>query len=378
MTAPAPGGLLGGRGAGAFFARYWQKRPLLVRAALPGFTGVVTPRRLLDLATRDDLESRLVLRERGRWSLLHGPFRKAELRRLPARGWTLLVQGVNLVDPDADALLRRFAFVPFARLDDLMVSYAVPGGGVGPHFDSYDVFLLQGMGRRRWRYGRQRDLSLVPNRPLKILRRFAPRHDQVLAPGDMLYLPPHYAHDGVALDACTTCSIGFRAVSNQELGWAFLDYLRDGIVLPGRYADPGLRPTAEPARIDPAMRRRFAATLARIRWDRATVTRFVGCLLTEPKANVAFVRPPAPLPRAAFAARIARHGLALDRATQLLYDDKAFYLNGTVVQALAGARWLRSLANARTLTARECAAAPPALIQLLHGWYRHGFVHTSA
>jgi 50S ribosomal protein L16 3-hydroxylase len=373
------GPLLGGRDAGTFLARYWQKRPLLVRGAIPGFTGVVTPRRLLQLATRDDVESRLVVRERGRWSLAHGPFRGSELRRLPARGWTLLVQGVNLVDAEADALLRRFAFVPFARLDDLMVSYAAPGGGVGPHVDSYDVFLLQGSGRRRWRYGRQRDLSLVPDRPLKILRRFTPRHDQVLAPGDMLYLPPHHAHDGVAVDACTTYSIGFRAPSNQELAWAFLDYLRDHLALTGRYADPELHPAAEPARIDDSLQRRFAAPLARIRWDRALVARFIGCLLTEPKPSVAFARPGSPLRRSAFVARISRRGVALDRATQLLYDDSAFYVNGAVVACGRGAaKTLRGLANDRALGARACATAPGALVDLLYDWYRHGFVHPSS
>ena len=244
--------LLGDRSAAAFLARFWHKDALLVRAAMPGFGTMFSQPQLQALATRDDVESRVVIRSGRAWELRHGPFRTADFRRLPARNWTLMVQGVNLHDDRADALLRHFAFVPYARLDDLMITFAAPGGGVGPHFDSYDVFLLQGFGRRRWRYGRQRDLALRPGLPVKVLQRFAPRHAHVLGPGDMLYLPPAYAHDGVAVDACTTYSIGFRAPSHTELAQAFLDHLRDRIDLSGRYADPDLRPAREPARIGPA------------------------------------------------------------------------------------------------------------------------------
>ena len=378
MNAVTKRTLLGGMTPAAFLARFWQKESLLVRNALPEFAGLFKLDDLIALACRDDVEARLVMRHRGRWSLAQGPFALRELRRLPRSHWTLLVQGANLATAAADALLRRFAFVPYARLDDLMVSYAAPGGGVGPHFDSYDVFLLQGTGRRRWRYGPQQDLSLRPGLPLKILRRFTPCHDAVLAPGDMLYLPPHFAHDGIAIDACTTYSIGFRAASNEELALAFLDALRDGIALPGRYADPDLRPTRTPARIDRVMRDKAAATLARIRWDDRRVARFLGAFLSEPKPAVRFA-PPAPIRVAAFAARIARQGLTLDRATQILYDDTALYVNGEVVP-FGGAEFaaLRRLANHRMLSASECAALPRSVIAPLHQWYRYGFLHAAA
>src|SRR6185436_3025229 len=233
--------LLGNRTPRAFLAQHWHKEALLVRQAIPAFGDLFSRARLFALASRDDVESRIVVRARSRFTVAHGPFRRADFRALPARGWTLLIQGVNLHSDAADALLRLFSFLPYARLDDLMVSYAAPGGGVGPHFDSYDVFLLQGFGRRRWRYGRQDDLALRPRVPVKLLRRFTPSHDVTLAPGDMLYLPPAYAHDGVALDECTTYSIGFRASSNTELAQGFLDYLRDQVDLPGRYADADAR-----------------------------------------------------------------------------------------------------------------------------------------
>jgi len=368
--------LLGQRTPRGFLASHWHKQALLVRAALPGFAGLFTRDDLLAFAGRDDVESRLVVRDGARYTLAHGPFRRADFRTLPARGWTLLVQGVNLHSAEADALLRRFAFLPYARLDDLMVSYAVEGGGVGPHFDSYDVFLLQGFGRRRWRYGRQDNLSLRPGLPVKILRRFTPQHDEVLAPGDLLYLPPAYAHDGVAVDACTTYSIGFRAAAHTELAQAFLDFLRDRIDLPGRYADPDLRPAREPARIGAAMQRRVGRALAAVRWDRTTVERFLGTMLSEPKPSVFFAPPARPLARAAFAAALRRRGLALDRRTQWLYDDACVYVNGEAHDWPAGPRApLAALANARALSARQAASLSAAQVALVHESYRHGYAH---
>ena len=199
---------------------------------------------------RDDLESRLVQRQGRRWRVRHGPFGPRELQRLPRSGWTLLVQGVNHALPAAQRLLDAFSFIPYARLDDVMVSYAPAGGGVGPHFDNYDVFLLQGEGRRRWRVSRQRDLELVAGAPLRILRRFRPAREWVLDPGDMLYLPPRCAHDGVAMGGgCITYSIGFRAPDAQELGARFLDYLQDRLRLSGIYEDPGLKPQRHPGRL---------------------------------------------------------------------------------------------------------------------------------
>ena len=333
-----------------------------MRAAVPGFDGHVHARCAACAGRRATTSSRGSSCARARrYELAHGPFRRADFKALPARDWTLLVQGVNLHSDDADALLRRFAFLPYARLDDVMVSYAAPGGGVGPHFDSYDVFLLQGFGRRRWRYGRQADLTLRAGLPVKILRTLRRRqHDAVLAPGDMLYLPPSYAHDGVAVDACTTYSIGFRAATHTELAQHFLDYLRDRVDLPGRYADPGLRPAREPGahrRVDATARRhassRSCAGTAR------TSARFLGEFLSEPKPNDV-LRAAA---GAAFAARLRsaarrKRGVRLDRRAQWLYDDDAH------VRERGGPRWPRgarralvALANARALSPRRREAA---------------------
>ena len=210
------------------------------------------------------------------------------MRHAGARNWTLLVNGVNHHNAQAEQLLRRFAFVPQARLDDVMVSYAAPGGGVGPHFDSYDVFLLQGRGRRRWRLSRARDFSLVPDAPLKLIAGFRAEQEMVLEPGDMLYVPPGWGHDGVALDECFTYSIGFRAPRGAELAAAFLDHLHERGLPDAAYRDPGLRPAARPARIGREMTAFAEAQLARIRWKRGDVEEFLGRYLSTPKANVVF------------------------------------------------------------------------------------------
>jgi 50S ribosomal protein L16 3-hydroxylase len=377
--AHADGTVLGDVSVRSFLRRFWQRDALVVRRAIPGFTGIFRPGDLFAVARRDDVESRLVIRDGRRWVLRHGPFRRADFACLPERNWTLLVQGVNLVSGDGDALLRRFAFLPYARLDDLMVSYAAPGGGVGPHVDSYDVFLLQGSGRRRWRFGRQRNLALKPRLPLKILERFVPERTEILAPGDMLYLPPQHAHDGVALDACTTYSIGFRAPTATELAGAFLDFLRDEIDVPGRYADPGLAPSAHAGEIGAPMRRRFERLLAGVRWSRADVARFLGSWLSEPKPLVVFETPGAPLSRARFAALAGKRGLRLDLRTQLLYDETHLFINGTPVPyPPAGASALRSLADFRALAPSAAARLPHEAASILYIWYRDGYLHTTA
>jgi len=366
--------LLGGRSAEAFLSRFWQRRPLLVRNAISDFKGVVQAPELFALAARDDVESRLVQRQGGRWRLRHGPFPRSILARQPSRDWTLLVQGVNLALRAADALLRRFRFLPYARLDDLMVSYAAPGGGVGPHFDSYDVFLLQGPGRRRWSIGRQRDRELDPAAPLKVLRRFEPEEEYLLEPGDMLYLPPGWAHDGVALEPCLTHSIGFRAPSHGELAREFLSFLQEGIAGNGLYADAGARPARHAAEIPARMVRHAVGAARAIRWRERDVARFLGEYLSTPKPQVVFERPARPDPPARFAARCRSRGLRLDLRTQLLFRGSDLFVNGERVEAHGEPRrWLVRLADERAVA--PGAGAPRSLSPILHGWYRSGWIH---
>src|SRR5688572_6995965 len=207
--------------------RFWQRKPLLVRGAFAAFADPLTPREVMELAARDEVPSRLVQGRGRRWSMEHGPIAPARAKRLPRRDWTVLVQDTQLASRECERLLAQFDFIPHARVDDLMVSYAMPGGGVGPHVDSYDVFLLQGTGRRRWQISTQRDTRFIPGLPLRILERFEPEEEWVLEPGDMLYLPPGVAHHGVAETECLTWSIGLRAPAARELAAGFLDDLHE-------------------------------------------------------------------------------------------------------------------------------------------------------
>jgi len=366
--------LLGGTTARRFLSEHWQKKPMLVRAAMPRFAGLIEPGALMQLACEEQVEARVVVRTGTRWQVLHGPFRPAVFRRLGQRGWTLLVQDLNHHVAGAHELLRAFRFVPNARLDDVMVSYAPPGGGVGPHVDSYDVFLLQGPGQRRWRIGRQRDLRLVEGAPLKVLQHFKPTRDEVLEAGDMLYLPPSYAHEGTAVTACSTYSIGFRAPAWQELSAQFLAYLQDRIERRGMYADPGLRPTRTPGRLGKDMVDRAHAQLQRIRWTRADVSRFMGCYLTEPKPTVFFVPPVVPLSRKAFERKAWLHGVALDPKSRMLYTGAGVFLNGEPEPLdSTAARHVRTLADCGSL--RPAPALRDTLSEPLYAWYRAGFLH---
>ncbi|MEK7792034.1 MAG: cupin domain-containing protein, partial [Pseudomonadota bacterium] len=244
-----------------FLRDFWQKKPLLIRNAIPDFQGLLTRDALMELACCEETQSRLIIQRNKKWLLKYGPLSERDFTKLPKKQWTLLVQEINHFLPSARDLLMQFSFIPRARLDDLMVSYAPKGGGVGPHFDSYDVFLLQGLGSRRWQISAQRDSRLIADAPLKILQNFYPEQEWVLQAGDMLYLPPNYAHNGVAEDECMTYSIGFRAPSHYELVTQFLVYLQDNIEVKGWYADPDLQLQDHSAEIGQAMLRQVSTIL---------------------------------------------------------------------------------------------------------------------
>lgn len=356
-----------------FLQRHWQKKPLLVRAGLPDFADLLTRNSLIELALLPEAESRLITRKGRQWAVRHGPFRRRDFAGLPDRDWTLLVQGVDLLLPRARELLGRFDFIPYARLDDLMVSYAPPGGGVGPHFDSYDVFLLQGEGQRRWQISGQRDLALVDDVPLKILKHFKPSREWTLKSGDLLYLPPKYAHDGVALSDCITMSIGFRSPSAQDLCGRFLDFMQDNLNAQGLYADPGLKPVKNPARIPRQMASGLMKMLAQAQWNRADMLRFIGEDLSTPKSQVVFSPPRRAMTVSAFTRAIRQRGLQAAAASILLYDDHAFYINGERCEPPASARpLLRRFADRRMLA--PAANLPTTAVDLLYDWYRAGFV----
>jgi 50S ribosomal protein L16 3-hydroxylase len=360
-----------------FLRDYWQKKPLLIRNAIAKFAAPLSKREVMTLARRDDAESRLITRTSGQWQIEHGPFSSSDFRKEKNVLWTVLVQDVQHFSHEAHELLSQFNFISRARIDDLMVSYAVAGAGVGAHFDTYDVFLLQGIGRRRWQISSQRDLRLEPGVPLKILSHFVPTDEFVLETGDMLYLPPSVAHNGIAETECMTWSIGFRAPSKQELSVAYLDYLRDEFELPGQYADPDLRTTRHPAEIDAEMQRRIVAMLNEIQdasRDASHVRRFTGRYLTEPKPYVVFDPPAAPFSARAFSKLAMRHGVELELKSRMLYDDRHIFLNGDAHAPTPGTRKLLcQLADRRSLSA-SLVAKPEftSALAFLYQCYRDG------
>lgn len=368
--------LLGGLRPDDFLRDHWQKEPLLVRQALPGFGTWLDRDGLSRLACLDNAESRLVTHQRGRWGLEHGPFEAERLARLPKKGWSLLVSGVNQVLPQGDALLTAFDFLPRARLDDLMVSFAPDGGGVGPHFDSYDVFLIQGLGRRRWEISEQDDLDLVPDAPLRILRQFSATQSWELEPGDMLYLPPRFAHHGVALGDCMTWSVGFRAPKADEIQREFLNFMQDQVRAEGLYADPDARRPRHPGEIPAEMLTWTRDVIRELSWNKADIEHFLGCYLSEPKANVFFSPPRKPVNPQTFMDRANQRGIRLASRSQLLFIRQRFFMNGEYVDvAPRHATPLRTLADSRMLPGDMTI---PALADLLYDWYLAGYVALGA
>jgi 50S ribosomal protein L16 3-hydroxylase len=274
-----------------FLTQYWQKKPLLIRQALPGFDPILSIDELAGLACEEEVESRLIQEtgETGPWQCRHGPFNETVFASLPESHWTLLVQDVDKHVPELAPIMRRFNFIPEWRRDDLMVSFAPVGGSVGPHTDGYDVFLLQAMGTRRWQISHSplQEAEYIDGLDLKILRQFNPDESWDLQPGDMLYLPPHFAHHGVALNDCMTFSIGFRAPTQLDMLDAFMQTLTEQDGGQQRYRDPGLQVADDDKHVDTAALNRFKQSLMNvIEQSDNGISDAVGRLLTETKPSL--------------------------------------------------------------------------------------------
>jgi 50S ribosomal protein L16 3-hydroxylase len=374
MNVKNPLPLLGGISPEQFMSQYWQKKPLLIRAAVPDFKPLLEEKELLAMAANDEVESRLVEQTAKGWRLTQGPVEKPP--GIKKKDWTLLVQGVDLHAQAVHELLQKFRFVPDARLDDVMVSLAGEGGGVGPHFDSYDVFLLQAAGRRRWQISAQKDLTLVDGAPLKILQNFKPSQEYILEPGDMLYLPPRYAHDGVALDAgCQTYSIGFRAPRAGELARELLhrlaeeiaDGMEDDPKLSKFYEDKTQAATAQPGQMPPALMAFALEAVQKALSDKMLLEQLIGETLTDPKPGVYFDEGSLP-------SRWTH--LQLSAKTRLSYDAKHMFINGqSFLCAGADAKILRKLADERSLAATDLTAASPELTSALGEFAKEGWLY---
>ena len=366
-----------------FLRDYWQKRPLLVRSAFPGFVSPITPEDLAGLACEEAALARVVLhdRKRDRWELRNGPFAEESFPKLPRKDWTLLVQDVDKWDMDVRALLGAFRFLPSWRLDDIMVSFAAPGGSVGAHVDQYDVFLLQAHGHRRWQ------IDSRPGAPtafrddveLKLLSEFTPDHDWVLGPGDMLYLPPGVPHHGVAEDACLTFSIGMRAPSQAELLLDFAEELAAAIPEEARYTDADLALPADPAEIDDDAFARVRAALASLQTlDDAALRRWFGRFITQYRSAGELARPPrAPTLEAAAdtlakGGRLLRHPHARHAWAR---DGKRAHLHANGQVHGMGVQAARLLAGADVIDAPALASLDAdgraALQALLAGGHYH-------
>ncbi len=397
--------LLGGLSPATFMRKHWQRKPLLVRQALPGVLPPVTRNELFDLATRDDVESRCVQQLGTLWKMRQGPLSRRMLPAVRSPHWTLLVQGLDVHNQAAHELLSRFRFVPEARLDDLMMSWASDGGGVGPHLDSYDVFLIQVQGQRRWRTGPGADKSFVDGLPLKILRNFVPTQEWLLEPGDMLYLPPQWAHEGVAVGQCMTCSVGFRAPRQQDLLSDLLGRLADEaaeektqpLVLERtwtrtqnqtqnqtHYRDADEAATVTPGAIPERLQSFARASLMNLIGQPHAMERVLGEALTEPKDHVWFERATTTTnaPESARTAAVRAttgQGVVLARGTRMMYDAQHLYINGESYRAAGrDAKAMRQLADARALDSAGCARLSADARVLLTQWLDQGWLRAAA
>ncbi len=373
VNQPLP--LLGGLSPQTFMTQYWQKKPLLVRQAMANFKPLLDRSELFELAASEDAQSRLVIQEPGKvpgWQFKHGPFERRALPALKRPDWTLLIQGVDLQHDAVHDLMNQFRFVPDARLDDLMISFATDGGGVGPHYDSYDVFLLQAQGRRRWRIGRQEDKTLQPDVPLKILANFEPEEEFVLEPGDMLYLPLLYAHDGIALGECMTYSIGFRSPGRGELARELLQRLAEDAedaVGVDVYRDPEQPAVSQPGEIPATMLAFAQDALQAALQDPDALGRALGEYLTEPKASVWF-------DAAESGETSSDESVRLDRRTKMMFDAQHIFINGESFTASGhDATLMRRLANERYLNRQDLAKISPQAQSLLKTWREAGWLH---
>lgn len=333
-----PSTLLGDCSPAEFLDEYWQKKPLLVRGALPAFRSPLAPEELAGLACEEGVESRLILEEGGDypWQLRYGPFVEEDFLELPETHWSLLVQEVDVLIPAVERLREHFRFVPRWRIDDVMISYAPEGGSVGAHVDSYDVFLLQGLGRRRWQIETTpvEEEKLVSGLDVRLLEDFAPDEEWVLEPGDLLYLPPRIPHYGVALGDCMTYSIGFRAPSRQEIVSGYLEDAIARLDPEDRYGDPDLTPARHPGEIRPEALQKVRAAIRQITEDDRSIDRWFGRFVTKPQRGHRLQPPEEPTTPEGLVSAL-RKGATLRRkpAARL-----AFLENGEETVLFAGGR----------------------------------------
>lgn len=265
-----------------FLAEYWQKKPLLIKQAFKNFEDTIPADELAGLAMEAEIESRIVsVDNKGNWQVDHGPFE--DFSQYGEENWTLLVQAVNNWSRPTNSLLQPFAFIPRWRIDDVMVSFSTPNGGVGPHLDQYDVFIIQGSGKRRWQVGAPNKAlsTLIPHPDLKQVSAFEPLIDEITEAGDLLYIPPNHPHNGVSIENSVNFSIGFQAPSSQELWSSFADKLIDNNLGELRFSDTARKVTDSSTLISKADQQQLKAFMLEQLEDTALFEQFIGQYLTQ-------------------------------------------------------------------------------------------------
>jgi len=339
-----------------FLKKYWQKKPLLIRDAIKNFKSPITEKDLFRIAQNENAISRLIEFKQGIWQVKYGPFKKLDLPKKINTPWTILVQNMNHHLPFAESFLNLFKFIPYARLDDLMVSFATKKGSVGPHFDSYDVFLFQAKGEREWKISEQKKFSLDKKSAIKIITNFKVKNTWVLKPGDLLYLPPNVGHWGVSQsDDCLTYSIGFRAPGTFEIQSKFLDFIQDNLITNKNdlYRDPNLNLQKNPAEINSNMIKKIQRIVNQLRWNTNSINNFIGQLLTEPIEGAVFETSKS-MTAEVFIKDLIKKPLKLNPKTRMLFIKNNFFINGELIEAdKKSIMYLKQLANDREISIKS-------------------------
>lgn len=363
-----------------FLEHYWQRRPLVIRQGFPGFQDPISANELAGLACEDEVESRLIWREKEQWQAASGPFESFEY--LGERDWCLIVQAVNHWSPEVAELAQAFAFLPQWRFDDVMISYSTAGGGVGPHIDLYDVFICQGSGRRQWRVGeRGNHRQFAAHAALLHTDPFEPIIDVELLPGDILYIPPGFPHDGVTLEESMSFSVGYRGKSASAMLSGLADYVIDQERGETLFSDPGRPMQRHPGQIDGRDFAMIRAQMQALLDDPKLVADFAGSFLSRNKCQLDLQELDEPFDGAELLSVLEQQPLLRTGGLRCFYveetqADGVCYLDGErhdFGPACAGA--ISLLCDNDQLSFEELGPwlREPALLEALTGWVNAGY-----
>tara|TARA_A100000164_G_scaffold380351_1_gene427475 strand:+ start:639 stop:1763 length:1125 start_codon:yes stop_codon:yes gene_type:complete len=354
-----------------FFQKFWGKKPLLIQNAIINEKNILNKKEILNLAKKEDVETRVIENKKNKYKLNNGPFRKVVPLK---KNWTILINGANLHNEKVNQFLNKFRFIPDNYLDDLMISYACDRGGVGPHFDSYNVFLFQAFGTKIWQISNQKNLSLLPNQDLKILKEFFPSEEFNLKCGDMLYLPPKIAHNGISNGESITYSIGFKSPEWSEILESFSEFLFEKLNHKEVYSLQELKKTNFPSKIDDDLIKKIKNKI-NTELKNININVFLGEYFSEPKLSVFFSKPQNKLTKIEFKKNIKKLGFKLNKKTKMLYIKNYVFINGeTILMPSKSKKLFINLANQRVVLENQSDFFPDNFLQIIYEWYLDGWV----